>query len=305
LTGLRSCDDVKKNPNKDNSDLTIILNVWKGDNPKYLNDSILSVTKQTLTPNVLLIVSDGPLTDELRTLVKRYTNNFSWINFIETKFHQGVWAARNTALSFVNTKYVAIHDADDLMHPERISIQLDFMMKSDADILGTSMIEFDSGSNRILSIRNFGPGEITLGNFVNNNLNNSTLMAKYDVFKKIGNYKDIYCMEDYFFLLNALNQKVKVYNISTPLTAFRVTKDFYRRRRGIKFIKSEISIFSLRVTLGLPLSKEILILLARVLFRVLPPVVIRGLYWVFRQRSPYELTEGNLKAWSNFRLHNA
>jgi len=195
------------------ADVTIIMNIWKGDNPGYFDDSILSITKQTLLPKVLLIVSDGPLLPSHLEIIERYKNLFSWISFVETKLHQGISAAKNKALSLVSTKYVAIHDADDIMHPERVAIQFEYMKKSDVDISGAAMIEFNSENYAILGLRNFGPGKIHIGNFVNNKLNNPTIMAKHEVFRKVGNYTDLYYMEDYFFLIKALKVQLKIYNI--------------------------------------------------------------------------------------------
>jgi glycosyltransferase involved in cell wall biosynthesis len=282
------------------ADVTIILNIWKGDNPQYFDDSILSVTKQTLLPKVLLIVSDGPVMQSHLEIIERYRNLFSWISFVETKLHRGISAAKNEALSLVKTTYVAIHDADDIMHPDRIAIQFEYMIKSDVDISGTAMIEFNSENDVILGLRNFGPGEIHIGNFINNKLNNPTIMAKYEVFRKVGGYTDLYYMEDYFFLIKALKIQLKISNIEFPLTAFRITKDFYRRRRGRKFITAEFIIYQERIAVGLPMAKEFLILIARLAFRAFPPIALRGLYSMYRWKSPYRTTENNLGDWVKY-----
>jgi glycosyltransferase involved in cell wall biosynthesis len=237
------------------------------------------------------------LTEAHLEVIERHKKQFSWITFVETELHQGISAAKNTALRLVSTKYVAIHDADDIMHPERIAIQFEFMIKSNVDVCGTAMIEFNSENNLVLGLRNFGPGEIMIGNFTNSKLNHPTLMAKHEVFKKVGGYNNLYCMEDYFFLLKALQVQVKIYNIEFPLTAFRVTKEFYRRRRGRKYLTAEFRIFRERRALGLPLIKEVLILMARLAFRVCPPIALRGLYSIYRWKSPYRMTQTNLESW--------
>ena len=281
--------------------LTVILNVWRGDNLSFLNDSILSVINQTLIPTSLIIVSDGPINKDQILLISIFVNKYPWIKFFNTDNQQGVWAARNYALSLVNTKYVAFQDADDIMHPMKLETQLKFFMKLNVDLLSTNMIEFDL-DQRILGHRNLSIGEITLGKFRNSPINNPTLMANFEVFEKVGGYKNIYLMEDYLFLLHAIKNRVKIYNIGIPLTAFRVDDKFYKRRRGIKFIPAEIMIFKARLDLGMRIWNEVWILFTRIIFRILPSNLIYLFYKFYRLRNSSRSKWTNLESWRSDNL---
>ena len=64
-----------KNPKKD---FTVVMSVYKNDNPNYLKSAINSIIEQTLPPSELIIISDGPLTIELDEVI----NSYNYLRFI-------------------------------------------------------------------------------------------------------------------------------------------------------------------------------------------------------------------------------
>jgi len=54
---------------------------------KYLQESIDSIVKQTLLPKILLLVNDSS-TDNSEKILKKYSNEFSWIKYINIKSKQ-------------------------------------------------------------------------------------------------------------------------------------------------------------------------------------------------------------------------
>ena len=55
---------------------------------------------------------------------------------------------------------------------------------------------------------------------------------------KAGNYREFYLCEDYDIYISMLKSGCKCYNIQKPLVYMRIGKDFYKRRGGIKYMKS-------------------------------------------------------------------
>ena len=51
------------------------MSVYQKDNPIWLKEAINSVFDQTVRPNEVLIVCDGPLTKELEDVLAQYTGN--------------------------------------------------------------------------------------------------------------------------------------------------------------------------------------------------------------------------------------
>ena len=52
-----------------------------------------------------------------------------------------------------------------------------------------------------------------------------------------GNYREYYLCEDYDMWIRMIEKKARCYNIQDILVYMRVSKDFYKRRGGIKYLK--------------------------------------------------------------------
>ena len=89
-----------------------------------LNDSIDSIVNQTLLPKKLLLVNDSS-TDDSETILKKYSNKFSWIEYITIKSKQvhvpgeKVINAFNKGLEKLDTNYEIICKFDsDIILPK-------------------------------------------------------------------------------------------------------------------------------------------------------------------------------------------
>lgn len=88
---------------------------------KYLADSIRSVLAQTIGDFELLIVDDGS-TDATLQIAQRFASQDERIRVIARGENGGVAAARNDGLLAACRDWIVIHDADDIMLPERLEI---------------------------------------------------------------------------------------------------------------------------------------------------------------------------------------
>ncbi len=128
--------------------VTIGIPLYNAEN--FIEDAINSVLKQTYQ-NFELIISNDSSTDHSLTIVKNI--NDPRIKIIDGKENKGISYRLNEQVSIANGKYFARMDADDIMHPERISKQVSFLEKNPhIDLLGTSAIIIDD-DNQILGIR--------------------------------------------------------------------------------------------------------------------------------------------------------
>lgn len=58
------------------SDFSVLISVYFKENPIYLRQSLESVISQTLRPNEIVLVKDGPLTLELASIINEYEENY-------------------------------------------------------------------------------------------------------------------------------------------------------------------------------------------------------------------------------------
>ena len=138
-------------------EITILMPVRNGE--KYIKESIDSILKQTFTDFELLIMDDGS-TDRTVERIERYTDERIRLirrkhNFIRNLNEglDGLAYSLNELLTIVLSKgydYVLRMDADDIMHTERLRIQLKRMKKNpNITVCGTwAKIFSDKGNER-------------------------------------------------------------------------------------------------------------------------------------------------------------
>lgn len=64
------------------------------------------------------------------------------------------------------------------------------------------------------------------------------MMFKKEAVLAAGNYRDFYLVEDYDLWIRMIQTGAKFYNFQIPVTYMRISKDFYKRRGGIKYYLS-------------------------------------------------------------------
>lgn len=124
-------------------EITILMPVRNGE--KYIKESIDSILKQTFTDFELLIMDDDS-TDRTVERIERYTDER--IRLIRRK-HNFI-RNLNEGLELALGAYIARMDADDIMHTERLRIQLKRMKKNpNITVCGTwAKIFSDKGNER-------------------------------------------------------------------------------------------------------------------------------------------------------------
>ena len=124
-------------------EITILMPVRNGE--KYIKESIDSILKQTFTDFELLIMDDCS-TDRTVERIERYTDER--IRLIRRK-HNFI-RNLNEGLELALGAYIARMDADDIMHTERLRIQLKRMKKNpNITVCGTwAKIFSDKGNER-------------------------------------------------------------------------------------------------------------------------------------------------------------
>lgn len=168
--------------------------VWNGE--KYIRESIDSVLNQSFGDFELLIMDDGSK-DRTIDIIRSYHD--SRIR-LEERGHDYI-ANLNEGLSLAKGDYIARMDSDDIMHSERLRIQLKRMKQnSDIAVCGTWTKPFKTEGAPLPSIR-IGEHivenpvlEMLKGNFIIH----PSVMIRKNILEEHGlRYQDYYSAEDY------------------------------------------------------------------------------------------------------------
>jgi glycosyltransferase involved in cell wall biosynthesis len=108
-----------------------------GCNPTFLEKSIESVLKQTLTNFELLVVMDavGQSVDKPSLNVLEKFKNDERLRIVPNK-RKGFVDALNTGISVARGKYIARMDGDDISLPDRLKLQVETIEKEKLDLVG-------------------------------------------------------------------------------------------------------------------------------------------------------------------------
>ena len=64
---------------------SVLMSVYKNDISEYLNKAIESVLNQTIKPNEIVIVVDGPISIELKDILEKYKEKYDTIIVVAHK----------------------------------------------------------------------------------------------------------------------------------------------------------------------------------------------------------------------------
>lgn len=216
--------------------ITVLMPVYNAE--AYLKTAIDSVLNQSYPHFEFLIIDDGS-TDATAQILKTYTDKR--IRVIEQK-NSGVSGALNTGLQAAKGKYIVRFDADDIALPQRIELQLQFMVENpDYVIVGSDVDYLTESGEFIFSYSNTGhsDAEIRARIYQKNPFIHSAVMAVREVMLKCGGYDALaHTFEDHLLWINMLPHG-KVCNLKTVLVQVRlnpqsVTSD--ERLRGSTFL---------------------------------------------------------------------
>src|SRR5690554_5001347 len=108
---------------------TVLMSVYAKEQPDYFNQAFLSIwDQQTLKPDQIVLVKDGPLTAELDAEIQRWQEKLGKVlSVVELPENVGLGAALNEGLKACKYELVARMDTDDISLPARFEEQVAFM----------------------------------------------------------------------------------------------------------------------------------------------------------------------------------
>jgi glycosyltransferase involved in cell wall biosynthesis len=115
--------------------ISVILPVYNGES--FISEAIESILTQTYKNFELIIINDGS-TDKTVEQINKFSD--SRIRFIDNGINLGLISSLNKGLENTNGDFVARMDADDICHPNRFELQLDFLLSNpDVVMCGTQI----------------------------------------------------------------------------------------------------------------------------------------------------------------------
>lgn len=259
--------------------LSLLMPVCEKDNIPCLKTALESVLRQTVPASEIIVVSDGPLSNDLQNILNIFKNDITLV-LLPKKL--GLTGALNEGLKHCSCPLVARMDADDISVQNRFELQLKcFEQDSTLSVLGGYVEEFSDTSTKTF-IRKVPTTDCQIKRFLKyrSPFNHPTVMFKKRDILKVGGYKDFYLLEDYHLWARLALSGAKMANIPQVLLRFRSGKQMFLRRGGYKYFCANKILFKDFLHMKIINKAQYFYNLAvRFCVQVLCPVQVREIFY--------------------------
>ena len=258
---------------------SVLMAIYANDMPAYVAAAVESMLSQTVPPEEYVIVVDGPVTDELKTVILKYGENKELFTVIWLKKNKGLANALNVGLSHCRNDLVARMDADDISLPNRCERELEYFKNfPELVICGCNIDEFYESPDNIKTSRVVPQDYQSIRKFMKKRqpFNHPTVMYKKSKVLECGGYSHLKRKEDFDLFSRMLQKDCYALNINESLYLYRVDKANYARRKSKTNLKSAIYVYRQHLNRkGCSLCDFIIISCAEICFYILPIGVVK------------------------------
>lgn len=264
---------------------SVAMSVYKSDNPNFFDRALSSITdEQTIIPNEIVLVVDGPVNDEINAVIDKYESKYEIFKVIRLEQNGGLGNALKIAVENSSNELIARMDSDDVSVSTRFEEQLKyFETNPEIDIVGGDITEFIGEENNIVGKRSVPLSNESIREYMKTRcaMNHVSVMYKKKAVESAGGYQDWFWNEDYYLWIRMWLNGAVFANTGSVLVNVRVGEEMYQRRGGSKYFESEKGLqdYMLKNKM-INHSTYIKNVAKRLIVQKLMPNKLRG--WVFR-----------------------
>ncbi|EOD1041585.1 TPA: glycosyltransferase [Citrobacter farmeri] len=265
---------------------SVLMSVYSKEEPVFFEEAIYSVVNNTIAPDDIVVVVDGPIPSMLERSINKLKEQYL-INVVYLEENVGLGKALNIGINHCKYDLIMRMDTDDYCIKTRFQEQLNYFAKHEnIALLGGHIAEYDESMSKCIGIR-VVPCEyhnIKMMAKKRNPFNHMTVAFRKSVILSVGGYKHHLYMEDYNLWLRVIAGGYSVANIPNVLVKVRAGENMLSRRKGLIYIHSEYLLYKLKHKLGIDnYTHGLVIFLLRALTRVLPISYLKFLYSKLRR----------------------
>lgn len=225
----------------DKPKISVLMPVYNGE--QFLDKSINSILNQTFNNFEYIIINDGSTDDSLKIIESYEDSRIKIINFSK---NMGISAALNNGLNVAKGDYIARQDQDDISHPERFMLQVEYLKNNDVDLVDANFIFIDENDQYIQDYgkRYFNPEE-TLSHLFFYELVHASIMCKRLIFTKYNIQYRKRPTEDYDLFIRLAKAGMRAGRLDKKLIKQRkhpgsmCGSDWYNIKKDIDLMRNE------------------------------------------------------------------
>jgi glycosyltransferase involved in cell wall biosynthesis len=273
-------------PQQEHEEATVsaLMSTYAGETATNLKESLESIYAQTVPPDQLVLVLDGPVDVGQEVVIARYAfdSRVANLTLVRLPSNGGLARAMNAGLERCSGKYIMRADSDDICDPRRLELQLDyFNAHPETDVVTGWCAEFynDCRPER-LKASSVHHDAVARALRWRNVLTHGTVLIRTEKLRGIGGYHpDFPMLEDYDLYVRLILSGARFHVIPKVLYRMRTSVEQCRRRGGLRYCLNEILFRFSCLRLGFLNTTEFFVItLMYVVFRLIGGSIRNHLY---------------------------
>ena len=275
---------------------SVLMAVYALADPEHFAQALESMAAQTVSPDEIVVVCDGPLTEALDGILNEYCRSHPGLmNIIRLPEHKGVGACCNIGLTACRNELVARMDSDDISEPNRCELELaEFAAEPSLDIVSGFILEFEKDQN-IGFLREVPTDPEETLRYARRRMpfSNVTIMYRRSLVQQVGGYRELSRAEDYDLACRMLMAGAKFKTLPEILVRVRVDADAFARRKNWGHIRPLIGVRWGLYRMGFTSLWDFIVMAgSHIATLLMPERLIRWLYEK-KLRTPYNEEDSN------------
>ncbi|SDS34663.1 Glycosyltransferase involved in cell wall bisynthesis [Pseudomonas asplenii] len=197
--------------------ISVVLPVYNGQ--PFLVEAIDSILAQSVTDFELIVIDDGS-SDGSLGILREYERKDPRVR-VFTQKNQGLTSTLNKALELAEGQWVARMDQDDIALPFRFERQLDYLVHSNVDLVGSWVKRFGSSDQRTVRLPE-SEAAIKMEMLFGSPFAHPTVMMSADLARQLRYDPSCDKAEDYDLWVRAAIAGWKMANVPEVLLLYRV-----------------------------------------------------------------------------------
>ena len=239
---------------------SVLISLYEKENPVWLSEALDSVFAQSVQPNEIVLVKDGPLTEKLEAVLSEYSAKYPIFNFVVNENNLGLGLALQKGVLACKNEIIARMDTDDIIPYDRFEKQL-AKIQAGYDVVSCWSRLFMNDNHKVIAVKKRPEHHediVKLAHRRSPVCHAAAFMRKSAVVSA-GNYMHRQYYEDYNLWVRMMMNGAKFYNVQEVLYDVRTTEEQLKRRGGFSYLRHELKYLKEFHDMGFYYTKDLLL----------------------------------------------
>ena len=275
LPGSAASLGKTKNVGLSLSPFSVLIAVYKREKAAFLQLALQSLVKQSLLPNEIVLVQDGPLTQELDKVIADFKKQHAGLlKVLVFERNRGLGLALRDGVQACTHEYIVRMDSDDIALPDRFAEQMGYLaLHPEIALLGSSVKTFSTDHHHPEYLRRMPTDHTEIVAYAKkrNPFCHMTVVFKKSAVLASGNYQDLPYFEDYDLWVRMIAGGYQTKNLTKTAVLVHEDEKTFARRSGPSYRRQEKRLQQIFLQSGfITLGEYWRNLLVRSLVRIVP-----------------------------------